>query len=73
MSKETGGPAFPQYTLVAEGVFCEGGMTLRDYFAANALSPLMGRSGGYWAEENLAAYAKTAYVMADAMLKAREQ
>lgn len=47
-------------------------MMLRDYFAAKAMLPLMGHSGGYWTEANLAAYANTAYAMADAMLKARE-
>jgi hypothetical protein len=48
------------------------GMTLRDYFAAKAMQPLMEKSGGYWAKENLDRYATVAYEMADAMLEARE-
>lgn len=47
------------------------GMTLRDYFAAKAMQPLMSHSGGYWDEDNLYGYAFMAYKMADAMLKAR--
>ncbi len=41
MSKEDGGPAFPQSETENGHPFCEeygfGGMTLRDYFAAAAL------------------------------------
>jgi hypothetical protein len=76
MTKNTGGPAFPVTSYVnSDGETFESqpqGMTLRDYFAAKAMLPLMGHSGGYWTEENLAAYANTAYAMADAMLKARK-
>ena len=32
----TGGPAFPQYVVSNGGTYVEGGMTLRDYFAAKA-------------------------------------
>jgi hypothetical protein len=60
-----GEPAFPQYSLIAEGVFCEGGMTLRDYFAAKALSTTMQA----WKPD---AAARLAYEQADAMLKARD-
>jgi hypothetical protein len=42
------------------------GMTLRDYFAAQALPPLM------HSYEDMDAIAGVAYKMADAMLKARE-
>jgi hypothetical protein len=64
----TGGPAFP----VAYGGGRIEGMTLRDYFAAKAMLPLMQRSGGYWDKENMHGYAVVAYEMADAMLKARQ-
>ena len=66
-----GEPAFPQYSLVAEGVFCEGGMTLRDYFAAKAMASALTFQQVH---ENLTPYevAVTAYTQADAMLKARD-
>ena len=44
------------------------GMTLRDYFAARALTTFnFGQLEGYYED-----YAKSAYMMADAMLKARQ-
>ena len=45
----------------------EFGMTLRDYFAAKSLPPLMS------SYEDMDAIAGVAYKMADAMLKAREK
>ena len=36
MSKDTGGPAFPQYDELKDE-----GMTLRDYFAAKAMQTLL--------------------------------
>jgi hypothetical protein len=63
-------PAFPSPYDDAEG------MTLRDYFAAKALAPIIAdwyafgdMPGDYC---NADAIAKVAYKMADAMLKARE-
>jgi hypothetical protein len=75
----TGGPAFPamHFDLGDD----EHGMTLRDYFAAKAMQGLI--SSADWREavaehttNDMAATkftALTAYEMADAMLKAREQ
>jgi hypothetical protein len=60
MSKDTGGPAFPR-----TGWPNETGMTLRDYFAGKAMQALV--QGNYFDVT-----AKQAYMMADAMLKARE-
>jgi len=49
------------------------GMTLRDYFAAKAIQGLMGRVwGDLPTDELFAVWSKSAYAMADAMLKARE-
>ena len=52
----------------------EVGMTLRDYFAAKAMQGLIasprGTPGGRDATDTY--YAKCAYLMADAMMKARE-
>ena len=68
-----GGPAFPHKRQIR----CNGevidsemepGMTLRDYFAAAALQGLLADGGGAsWNDD-----AKSAYLAADAMLKARE-
>jgi hypothetical protein len=55
-----GGPAFPRTQWPNET-----GMTLRDYFAAKAMQALV--QGNYFDVT-----AKQAYMMADAMLKARE-
>lgn len=62
-------PAFPRQHD-KEG---HNGMTLRDYFAAKALAPILGASGGYYNEEKLNQYAAIAYVVADAMMKARSE
>lgn len=69
----TGGPAFPtevwDYDEDGNGLSCsEGGMTLRDYFAAKAMQADM--TDGLF-ENDFAWCAKRAYKMADAMLKAR--
>jgi hypothetical protein len=64
MNDKTGGPAFPsQLYLNAKG------MSLRDYFAAKAMQ---GRS----AEDEIVdeeIFARWCYLMADAMLKARDE
>ena len=66
MSKETGGTAFP-LPLGSETVEGQEGMTLRDYFAAKAMSTLC---ASYDSEEAVSA---KAYRFADAMLRARGQ
>ena len=77
-SKDTGGPAFPR-----PGDFNpQTGMTLRDYFAAKAMQSIL---RGYdvvssFEDEEVndpegmpKLIAKDAYIMADAMLLAREK
>lgn len=75
MKKETGGPAFPGPYVNDKGgleaLWKQGGMTLRDYFAAKALQ-------GFLVDiscepDDLPSLAVSAYMMADAMLKAREE
>ena len=66
MKELPGGPAFPTETDFTY----QHGMSLRDYFAAKAMS--------YWLcipmdKEDLAKVSIEAYKVADAMLKAREQ
>ena len=85
MSRATGGPAFPRphsQRYADEQYRAQDGMTLRDYFAAKALSGLMAndaflarcREDG--ARENIgfdALVATGAYLMADAMLAERDK
>lgn len=65
-------PAFPQFVLSNGGAYVEGGMTLRDYFAAKAMQGMFasGNLPKSVTDEELSA---VAYQTADAMLKAREQ
>ena len=71
MTKETGGPAFPTSDWDEnDKAYKMHGMTLRDYFAANAMP---------WVAEDMPAQenfleivADKSYRWADAMLKARE-
>jgi hypothetical protein len=82
MSNNTGGPAFPG-TQYASGIQPSGfseGMTLRDYFAAEALNTILGQYDFTFFEDDKSEkedetfaliVAKNAYSMADAMLKAR--
>jgi hypothetical protein len=70
----TGGPAFPveYYDAELDKRIVVQGMNLRDYFAAKAMQSLIIANGpapqGGWPT-----YAeRTAYLVADAMLKARE-
>ena len=67
-------PAFPSLHWVAPQGHSANenpqGMTLRDYFAAKALQGQLSRpNAGYLTEHDHAEYA---YMMADAMMKARE-
>lgn len=70
-----GGPAFPHFKIDKEGVIelCpQGGMTLRDYFAGQALAGiLMNHTTAKFGltEISVACYA---YKFADAMLAAKE-
>ncbi|WNO06000.1 hypothetical protein [Rhodoferax mekongensis] len=70
-NKETGGPAFPsEHSRCQNGR--EDGMTLRDYFAGEALSGLVAScTNDQEVTPRLAA--KWCYEMADAMLEARKQ
>lgn len=80
MAAKNGGPAFP-VSYSSDG---NPGMTLRDYFAGQALAGwLAGIAGADWMREydgeDLAfvehqrAVAETCYAYADAMLAAREE
>ena len=65
----TGSPAFPSHGSMGE--VAHEGMTLRDYFAAKAMQALIA-AGGATPTGGWPTYAeRTAYLIADAMLKAR--
>lgn len=70
-----GGPAFPIVAMDAatgqpiNGCFYPG-MSLRDWFAGQALAGLL--SHGQWATTEADMFARDAYALADAMLRARE-
>jgi hypothetical protein len=66
MIDETGGPAFP-----LDRDCCNVGMTLRDYFAAKAMQGLLA-SGIECGPDDVASVVASAYILADAMLKARQ-
>ena len=70
MSKNNGEPAFPVFPETATGhAAAFRGMTLRDYFAAKAMQGMVSVQYGSRRTE---VWAKDAYELADAMLKARE-
>ena len=62
----TGGPAFPR-PHSGTSQFAQEGMTLRDYFAAKAMQALIDDDCLF------SEIPQQAYVLADQMLKAREQ
>ncbi len=69
---DNGGPAFPGLHPSKECRYNDPGMTLRDYFAAKAITGLIA-STPYDRVLNPAGVAQEAYAVADAMLKAREK
>jgi hypothetical protein len=60
-------PAFPQYLLSTD--YENKGLSLRDYFAAKAMQAFLTDGS----ESHIADKAERAYLMADYMLKAREE
>lgn len=65
MNPVNGSPAFPQYSFGNHGVYVDGGMTLRDYFAAKVLITAC-------EDFSPAEAARLAYDYADAMLEVRK-
>ena len=65
-NKQTGGPAFPFWSD-SGGLAGHAGMTLRDYFAAKAMQAIV--SNGDVDPQKIS---QASYIIADAMLKARE-
>lgn len=79
MNENTGGPAFPHLRRYVNAdtyeVIAEGGMTMRDYFAAKAMAAFIEASSDHSGThpQNDERVAERAYEMADAMLEAREK
>ena len=70
MNKENGGPAFPTEGVVcSDGILYEG-MTLREYFAAKAMQAYLTPED---APVDFHLIADRAYLMADAMLEAKDK
>ena len=76
MTKNDGGPAFPQISELGDVAATSNGMSLRDWFAGQALVAVMDlckcdiRNTN---EKKSEMFARKAYLMADAMLAAREK
>ncbi len=73
MTTNTGGPAFP-FAFTDEARVSDG-MTLRDYFAAKAMAALIAGPDlkeDHYEEETNEFVAARAYMIADAMLEARQ-
>lgn len=66
-----GGPAFPHEVEQGNTFVFRGGMSLRDWFAGNALSGICVSDRFVRDADSNVAQAKWAYDLADAMLKAR--
>lgn len=61
--------AFPQYKVDSWGTrTCEGGMDLRDYFAAKAMQGLLASD----VEAGMSEFVAKAYEIADAMMAVRK-
>lgn len=74
-TRNNGGPAFPHDKYMKRedgqfGTFAHGGMSLRDWFAGQAMAALIIANGGHSCALGLGS-AKDAYSAADAMLAAR--
>lgn len=70
--EKDGGPAFPAWELNGHGrqeMTCFG-MSLRDYFAAKAMAAIIPEATGKDWEHDAAT---AAYIVADAMLEARQK
>lgn len=64
-----GGPAFPLHPDIRDDE-PHAGMSMRDYFAAAALQGMLANAHPVQSDEHM--FARDAYTVADAMLKARE-
>ena len=71
MSKDNGGPAFGELHHVGDVAMRDGGLSIRDYFAAKAMQGMIASYGYLRSEVDV--MAESAYDCADAMLKERSK
>lgn len=69
MSKDNGGPAFGGLQQVGDVAMRDGGISIRDYFAAKAMQGMIAAVGYHRGEVDF--MAESAYDCADAMLLER--
>ena len=69
MSKDNGGPAFGEFKRVGDVAMRDGGISIRDYFAAKAMQGMIAAAGYHRGEVDF--MAESAYDCADAMLLER--
>ena len=71
MSKDNGGPAFGELQQVGDVAMRDGGLSIRDYFAAKAVTGLL--MCNLQVQSGADMYARDAYTIADAMLMERSK
>ena len=69
MIKDNGGPAFGEFQQVGDVAVRDGGLSIRDYFAAKAMQGMIAAVGYHRGEVDF--MAESAYDCADAMLLER--
>ena len=69
MTDKTGGPAFGEFQQVGDVAMRDGGISIRDYFAAKAMQGMIAAVGYHRGEVDF--MAESAYGCADAMLLER--
>ena len=73
MSKKDGGPAFPTPFGCGDQEPERSGMSLRDWFAGQAMTgKIQAIRGGYWDARHMKQAAEACYKIADAMIAERE-
>lgn len=71
MSKDNGGPAFGELQQVGDVAMRDGGLSIRDYFAAKAMQGMIASYGYLRSEVDV--IAESAYDCADAMIARRSK
>ena len=72
-TRDDGGSAFPQLTRVGQAAVSEGGLSIRDYFAGQALVGFAANIRANEVDKGIAdTLAAAAYAIADRMVQARK-